>query len=165
MLPGQEGFLMNLEQAIKQIQETANAMSIAYKGTIFDEMAIVTGSARKLRLVWYQGPRQEDFIRSFNRDTAALRAEIRSRMSGSQAYEVGDFQFVQEGVGTQAEVFVRLSQDAFLICGNTTLSMADIGKSPRWLAAQKPFAVMCDRFRMSPIDLEDAPLGPQLGAF
>ena len=156
---------MTLEQAKELIRETANAMDILYGGTVFDEHAIVSLVKRRMHLAWYSGPRQQGFVSSFTRDTAALRAETRSRLGTSQQYHIGDFQFIRDGVGTQAESFVRLGEMVFLICGNTKLSMADISKNSKWLAAQKPFANMCDRFRLSPLEVENPADGPDLGNF
>lgn len=156
---------MTLEQAKDLIRETTNAMDILYGGTVFDELAIVSLVRRRMHLAWYTGPRQEGFVSGFNRDTAALRAETRARLGSSQQYHVGDFQFIRDGVGTQAESFIRLGETAFLICGNTRLSMADIAKNSKWLAAQKPFANMCDRFRLNPLELQKPAEGPDLGTF
>lgn len=155
---------MKLEAAGKLAVATANAMSILYKATVFDEVAVVRLKDHHATLFWYHGPRREEFVKSFDRDTEALRKDSYARFRQWQRQpEIGDFHFVQDGAGTQSEAFVKVGDDAYLILGNTELSMAEISKNPRWLAAQKPFVEMCDQFCFDPLELPAGMEGKDLG--
>jgi hypothetical protein len=155
---------MNLVTASKLAVSTAEAMGSIYKGTVFDELAIVRLANRQASLLWYYGPRRNGFIQSFAADTAALRKDSRERFSQWGQPEIGDFHFVKEGAGTQSEAFVRVGEDAFLILGNTKLSMTEISQNRLWLAAQRPFVEMCDQFRFSPLEVTANTPAEPLGA-
>ena len=101
---------------------------------MFDEWGVVTLAKNKARVLFYTGPRNDEFLQNFVADLGPLRAGLNSRQFG-----VGDFEFSRHGVGTRIEAFLVLSSGNYLICNNTQNSMDGITKNPRWLEAQVPF--------------------------
>ena len=140
---------MTLAQAIELIETTHAAMSRDYKCAVFDEYAIVWRKGRKEYLVWYRGPREAEFIKTFGNDTAPLQAEAAAQPT--RVYHIGDFQFTAEGHGSQSEAFVVVGDELRLVCGNTRLSMAEISQNRLWLAAQQHFVYMSERFAVDPL--------------
>jgi hypothetical protein len=153
---------MTLQEAIQVVRLADIAMKKDYKREVFDEYAIVGSVGRETHLFWYEGPRKPEFVKKFNEETAALRAESRSRFTNR--YEIGDFEFTPDGVGSQSEAFLVLGAGVFLICGNTQLSMAEIAKDRLWLAAQKHFVDLSDRFRLDPLIIPVPPSGAATSA-
>jgi hypothetical protein len=149
---------MTLQDAAQLVRLADIAMKKDYKRAVFDEYAIVGAVGKQANLFWYEGPRKSEFVREFDTETAALRAESRSRFTNR--YEIGDFEFTPEGVGSQSEAFLVLGDGLFLICGNTQLSMAQIEKDPLWRAAQKHFVDLSDHFRLNPLVVTIPPSGP-----
>lgn len=139
---------MTMEQAWKSILHCAEQMNTRYREVVFDELAIVSISDNSTRAMSYQGPRKEEFADSFPKDSAGLRASLRS---GGQTYEAGDFEFSHDGTGTGFEAFMMLGKGLCLICNNTGKSMEGISKNPRWLEAQIPFAELGEEFRGNPL--------------
>jgi len=137
---------MTLHEAISRIKLTAERMNELYRKPVFDEWAIVTRSGEKTLLRFYLGPRQEQFQKKYFEDTKELRQQYRQ---GS--YTVGDFEFAREGHGTKVEAFILIGEAVFLVCNNTTRTMSEIAADPLWLAAQAPFAELCDQFRADPV--------------
>ena len=93
------------------------------------------------------GPRNDAFLKTFANDLAPLRTEVIDAKYGP-----GDFEFARHGVGTVFESFMVLTDGVYLICNNTTSSMNDIAKDPRWLKAQVPFAELSDKVRSHPLN-------------
>ena len=137
---------MTIEDAVKHIKACAGQMNDRYGGTVFDEWAVLSLEQNKGRILSYAGPRNDDFLKNFARDLGSLRAELLD-----SKYSNGDFEFVRHGVGTSFEGFMVVGNGIFLVCNNTTASMNDIAKNPRWLNAQVPFAELSDKFRSNPI--------------
>ncbi len=135
-------------------------MSRDYKRTLFDELALVAVIGKRRVLVWYDGPRRDQFIKSFGHHTSALDKEARSRFFGT--HEPGDFEFTHEGEGSQSEAFLVLGPGLYLLCGNTRLTMSELAENPLWLVAQKHFVDMSERFRVHPLQLSSAPMGTEL---
>ena len=152
---------MTLQDAIQSVRIANAAMKKEYKRAVFDEYAIVGGVGQESTLLWYEGPRKTEFLTKFDEETAALRAESRSRFTNR--YEIGDFEFTHDGIGSQSEAFLVLGVGFFLICGNTQLSMAEIAKDRLWLAAQKHFVALSDRFRLDPLVVTAPPSGLAAG--
>ncbi len=151
---------MTLTEATQLILNTSTAMDKLYQQPLFDELAIVAKVEGKVYLVWYHGPREKLFPKVFARDTAALAAQARS--SSAWAYNVGDFEFTTEGKGPQAEAGMVLGEGIILICTNTVHCMAEIAKDRLWIAAQRPFVEMSERFQVDPLRLSGPPTGPEL---
>ena len=139
---------MTLEEISAQIKACAEQMNARYGYVVFDEWAVVSLAANKARVLFYMGPRNDDFLKNFARDLGSLRAGLQ----GGQ-YGPGDFEFARHGTGTGFESFMVLGQGLYLICNNTSESMDSIAKNPRWLAAQVPFVEFADRIRTSPLGI------------
>jgi hypothetical protein len=137
---------MHLEEAIKQIKSCADQMNASYGKTVFDEWAIVSAVTGKVSLVHYHGPRLAGFQTNFAADAAGLRESFSNR-----TYAVGDFEFTRHGVGTSFESFMVIGEGLYLICNNTALTMDMIAKEPSWLAAQKPFVELSEKFCQNPL--------------
>lgn len=137
---------MTLDEMVRQVRHCATEMNARYGRSVFDEWAIVSLAHRMARILAYNGPRNDAFLRNFANDLGALRAELLDA-----EYHVGDFEFAREAAGTRFEAFMVLGDGLYLICNNTTGTMNDIAKDPRWLSAQVPFAELSDKVRSSPL--------------
>lgn len=135
-----------LEETLRLIRDCASQMNERYGQTVFDEWAIVSLRHHQARVIAYIGPRNDDFLRTFVNDLAPLRAGLLD-----MKYGPGDFEFARHGVGTAFESFMVLGEGLYLVCNNTTSSMNEIAKNPRWLNAQVPFAELSDKVRSSPL--------------
>lgn len=145
---------MLLNDAIELVKSTSVAMDSICSQPVFDEFSIVQLKAEKLYLCWYHGQRRDEHIRMFKQDTALLKKESRSRYVNR--YDVGDYEFVLDGSGTQSESFLVVGENLFLICSNTRKSMADISANPLWLKAQTAFIEMSEKFRFDPLVVAEA---------
>lgn len=145
---------MILKDAVQLVLNTATMMDSICKQPVFDEFGIVRAKGEKLFLCWYKGDRKQDYVGRFKRDTALLKQESRSRFSNR--YDVGDYEFIPDGSGTQAESFLVVGEDLFLICSNTRKSMAEISANPLWLKAQSAFVEMSEAFRFDPLVISEA---------
>lgn len=143
---------MKLPDATNLIRQTARRMDAACGQAVFDEFGIVQLVDERHYLCWYQGKRRQDYIRKFGEETALLKTESLSRFVNR--YEIGDFEFVPDGAGTQAEGFLVIGDNLFLICTNTTRSMSEIASDPCWLTAQEAFLAMSERFARDPLDID-----------
>lgn len=139
---------MNLEEISGQIKICANMMNTHYGSVVFDEWAIVSLAENKARVLYYTGPRNDNFLANFVKDLGVLRAGL-----NDGNYGAGDFEFSRQGVGTSIEAFLVLGQENYLFCNNTRETMDTITKNPRWLMAQVPFAELAERIRMSPLNV------------
>lgn len=137
---------MTLDEMAGQIKSCADAMNSRYGGVVFDEWAVVSLAENKARVLFYTGPRNDDFLKNFVQDIGALRAEL---VGGN--YGPGDFEFSRHAVGTRIEVFLVLGQGIYLMCNNTRESMDTITKKRNWLNAQIPFAELADKVRANPL--------------
>jgi len=138
---------MTLEEIQRLIRDCAKQMTDRYGKTVFDEWAIISLRHHHTRILAYVGPRNDDFLKSFAHDLATLRTALLDAKYGP-----GDFEFARHGVGTAFESFMVLAQGVYLICNNTTSTMDEIAKDPRWLNAQVPFAELGDKVRSSPLN-------------
>jgi hypothetical protein len=137
---------MTLDQAAKQIRRCSQKMNDLYGRVVFDEWVVISLAQHRARILFYVGPRNDDFLKNFATDLGSLRAELMN-----SSYNVGDFEFSRSGVGTGFEAFVVLGDGIYLICNNTEASMEDITKDPKWLNAQVPFAELSDSIRPDPL--------------
>ena len=137
---------MTLLEARKLIQTCAQQMNERYDRIVFDEWAIVSLAQQQARILFYSGPRNDDFLKSFATDLGSLRTELLK-----PTYNPGDFEFARHASGTKFEAFIVLGKGVYLICNNTQSSMNDIARDPRWLNAQVPFAELADKVRSSPL--------------
>jgi hypothetical protein len=137
---------MTLDEASRQIQACAQQMNDRYGRTVFDEWAVVSLVQHKARILSYNGPRNDDFLKNFVNDLGALRAALLNSQ-----HAIGDFEFARHGTGTDFEAFLVLGEGIFLVCNNTRCSMNEIARDPRWLNAQVPFAELGDKVRAHPL--------------
>ena len=137
---------MTLDEAVGAIKTCASQMNALYGKIIFDEWAIVSLAENKARVLYYTGPRNDDFLKNFVKDLGTLRAALLDTQYGA-----GDFEFARHGTGTGFESFMVLGAGIYLICNNTRESMDVIAKDPRWLAAQVPFAELSEKIRPNPL--------------
>lgn len=121
-------------------------MNDLYGRVVFDEWVVISLAQHRARILFYVGPRNDDFLKNFATDLGSLRAELLN-----SKYNIGDFEFSRYGVGTGFEAFVVLGDGIYLICNNTQASMEDITKDPKWLNAQVPFAELSETIRPDPL--------------
>jgi hypothetical protein len=137
---------MTVDEAIKNIKACANQMNDRYGGVVFDEWAVISLAQSRGRILAYIGPRSDAFLKNFASDLGSLRTELLD-----SKYSTGDFEFARHGVGTSFEAFMVLGEGIYLVCNNTTASMNDIAKNPKWLNAQVTFAELSDKVRSNPL--------------
>lgn len=121
-------------------------MNSRYKAIVFDEWAVVSLSHKRSRILNYQGPRNDDFLKNFANDLGSLRTQLMR-----PDHVVGDFEFSRDGVGTMHEGFMVVAEGVYLICNNTQNSMDGITKDARWIDAQVPFVELSEKFRSNPL--------------
>ena len=137
---------MSLDEIVSLIKTCAERMNSHYGATVFDEWAVISLAENKARVLYYHGPRNDDFLKNFVKDLGALRSEL----VGGQ-YGTGDFAFSRHGVGTGFESFLVLGSGFYLICNNTKETMDSIAKNPRWLGAQVSFVELAEKVRANPL--------------
>lgn len=137
---------MTLDEATKQIRSCGQKMNDLYGKVVFDEWVVISLAQHKARILFYVGPRNDDFLKNFATDLGSLRAELHN-----SRYSVGDFEFSRHGVGTGFEAFVVLGDGIYLICNNTQATMEEITRDPKWLNAQVPFAELSESVRPDPL--------------
>jgi len=137
---------MTLDEMVGLVNGCAEQMNSRYGGVVFDEWAVLSLAENKARVLYYSGPRHDEFLSSFVKDLGVLRAEL---FGGN--YGPGDFEFSRHGVGTGIEVFLVAGQGVYLICNHTRESMDNIAKNPRWLGAQVSFVELAEKVRANPL--------------
>ena len=138
---------MNLADAKSTVVSALGLMNSAYNKVLFDEWILVKVSKEDGAILSYEGPRQEGYQKRFKTDVAPLRAEMDGRMMA-----VGDFEFAPHAHGTYFDAGIRLGPAAYLFCNNTAKSMVELRQDPLWLAAQKPFVDLANKFRADPLE-------------
>src|SRR6516165_9152193 len=101
---------MTLDEVTKQIQSCAQKMNELYGRVVFDEWVVISRARHKARILFYVGPRNDDFLTNFATDLGSLRDELLD-----SKYNIGDFEFSRHGVGTGFEAFVVLGEGIYLI--------------------------------------------------
>jgi hypothetical protein len=137
---------MTLEDIGGQIKTCADAMNVRYGSVVFDEWAVVSIAENKARVLFYTGPRNDEFLQNFVSDLGALRADLLGGKLGA-----GDFEFSRHAAGTKFEAFLVLAPGFYLLCNNTRESMDTLTKNPRWLGAQVPFVELAETVRDQPL--------------
>lgn len=137
---------MILAHALEKVKQASETMNARYGQVLFDEWAVVSLQTGRERVVFYLGPRKEDFHQNFGHDLGTLRAEVLTAK-----HEPGHFDFARHAVGTGFEAFVCVGDELYLICNNTQRTMDEIAGDARWLEAQKSFAALTDSFRADPL--------------
>lgn len=139
---------MTLDDIAAKIKACAHQMNDRYGGMVFDEWAVVSLAENKARVLFYIGPRNDEFLSNFVKDLGPLRVALHDTK-----YGVGDFEFSRHGTGTRIESFLVLGNGLYLICNNTQNSMDAIAKNSRWLDAQVPFAELAETVRANPLSV------------
>ena len=137
---------MTLDDISAKIKSCAQQMNTRYGGTVFDEWAVISLAENKARVLFYTGPRNDEFLKNFVADLGSLRAALHDTQYGP-----GDFEFARHAVGTHIEAFLVAGPGLYLICNNTRDSMDAIAKNPRWLEAQVPFVELAETVRSNPL--------------
>ena len=137
---------MNLAEARSAITLALGRMTALYHTPVFDEWVLFNLTTNQNVILGYEGPRAESYQRKFKEDIGPLSAELNQRKMA-----VGDFAFAPDAKGTGFDACIRLGPAGYLFCNNTTKSMTDIRQNPQWLAAQKPFADLSEKFRDDPL--------------
>jgi len=137
---------MTLDELSAKIKACAHEMNARYGGTVFDEWAVISLAENKARVLYYTGPRNDEFLHNFVKDLGPLRVALHDAQFG-----VGDFEFSRHGAGTRIEAFLVLGGGLYLICNNTQASMDAIAKNPLWLEAQVSFAELAEAVRANPL--------------
>lgn len=137
---------MNLEDARTAVIAAVARMDALYKSPVFNEWVLVSFRPDGGAILAYHGPRAETYKKQFTMDLIPLTAEMNDRK-----FAVGDFVFVQSATGTRHDVCVRIGDGSYLFCNHTEKSMDTIRENPLWLAAQKAFLTLTERFRSDPL--------------
>ena len=149
-MSGSAGFVllnrMTLDEISANIKACAQQMNARYGGIVFDEWAVVSLAENKARVLFYTGPRNDEFLKNFVADLGSLRSALRDAK-----YGVGDFEFSRHATGTRLEAFMVVGVGLYLVCNNTQSSMDVIAKNPRWLDAQVPFVELAEAVRANPL--------------
>lgn len=112
-------------------------------------MAIVGISGQTLDLLYYEGPRREDFMAEFADSTMSLRKEL----TEDQTDHGGEFSFTREGDGASMDAYICLGPKVYLFCNNVDKSMKEITQDPAWLDAQGEFLNASQIFAVDPLVL------------
>ena len=140
---------MNLDETMREVRACATRMNAEYGATVFDEWVVVLLQRPQARVLAYSGPRSQQFRQTFQRDLGSLKSAL---LAGG--HQDGDFEFARHATGTCFEGFMALGNEAYLICNNTSSSMDEIAKNPRWLSAQVPFADLSEKICARLMSLE-----------
>lgn len=137
---------MTLDEAIATVETHLARMNDLGGRVIFDEWALVTVFGRKARILHYNGPRREALPSTLAED---LRPFTRDLVRGEQY--LGHFDFSPSAQGRAFDAYVVVGDGCFLICNNTTHTMADIREHAEWRRAQIPFAELSECFSSDPL--------------
>lgn len=137
---------MTLNELSAKVKTCAQQMNARYGGVVFDEWAVVSLAEGQARVLFYTGPRNDEFLKNFVADLGPLRAGLLN-----PKYGTGDFEFSRHGTGTSFEAFLVLGHGHYLLCNDTRSSMEAIAKNPRWLEAQVPFVELAEAVRSGPL--------------
>lgn len=143
---------MDLETAIARVGQALEQMTEAYHRQVFDEVVIVEAAGRSPNVLFYTGPRREQFMRDLADQTIRLRREL----PAGRSEDPGEFGFTREGEGEHFDAYICLGPKVYLFCNNTEKSMHEVTQDPRWLEAQQKFLNACQAFAADPLRIESA---------
>lgn len=138
---------MNLAAARNAVASALTKMNLIYGQPVFNEWVLVSLRADRGAILAYDGPRAESYKQQFTFDVASLLHEL-----ASQKLSVGDFAFAIAAHGTHYDACLRLGDSSYLFCNHTTRTMVDIRASTTWLAAQKPWVELSQKFAADPLE-------------
>lgn len=147
---------MTLTEATDHIHRCLKNMAERFGAFVFDEWAIVLLGDSRGSVLAYEGPRPDEFRRTFSDDIRPLREAIIDGM-----HEVGDFEFAHEARGTPFDAFILVAPRCYLLFNHTRLSMAEIRRDPRWIRAQLPFVALSETFQVEPLQAAGCEAGVQ----
>jgi len=139
---------MDLAAARQNITASFERMRALYLRPVFDEWMILAPAPQQTGVLAYVGPRPEDFRKSLSKQSNPLL----SLVSG-QNLEPGDFEFTNEGGGTNHDVLLKLGPKCYLVANNTAKGMTEIRADSRWLKAQVAFVDLSEKFRADPLEV------------
>ena len=137
---------MNLESAISEIRSGFKRMSALYGEPVFDEWVLVALADESGSVQRYEGPRATQFLASFARDIAVLRAEL-----AKEDLDVGGFTVGAATHGHSYDAAMRVGPAAYLLGNHTARSMEEIRARPQWLKAQAAWFGLGERLRADPL--------------
>lgn len=132
---------MNLADARVTVASALTRMNLAYGQPVFNEWVLVSLRADRGAILAYEGPRAESYKQQFTFDMASMLHEL-----ATQKLSVGDFAFAATAHGTHYDACMRLGESSYLFCNHTTRTMTEIRQSTTWLAAQKIWAELSQKF-------------------
>lgn len=138
---------MNLSDARTTVLNALGRMNSVYGQVLFNEWVLVSLRAQRGAILAYEGPRGERYKQQFTVDVASLLKELADQKLG-----VGDFAFASEAHGTHYDGCMRLGESSYLFCNHTARSMTEIRQNPAWLAAQKPWMELSQKFVADPLE-------------
>jgi hypothetical protein len=137
---------MELAIARQHISTAMERMRALYLKPVFDEWLILAPGAKPAGVLAYVGPRPEKFRAQLPTDVEPLRALVEGR-----TLTVGDFEFVPQADGSLYDVLLKVGAASYLVCNNTTKTIAEIRADPRWVKAQAAFFELSEKFRADPL--------------
>lgn len=138
---------MNLVDAKSAVVFAFGRMNTAYNKVLFDEWILVKVGKDQGSILSYEGPRRDAYQKRFKTDVAPLAVEMQGKKMA-----VGDFEFAPNAHGAFFDAGMRLGPASYLFCNNTTKTMTELRQDPLWLAAQKPFVDLANKFREDPVE-------------
>lgn len=138
---------MHLDDARTVLTAAFGRMNAAYGATVFNEWVIVSLRADRNAILAYDGPRAEKYRQHFTLDLQSMLHELAGQKLG-----VGDFAFASDAPGTHYDACLRLGETSYLFCNHTTRTMNEIRQNPLWLAAQKTWAELSQKFAADPLE-------------
>lgn len=143
--------LMTPSLAFEKIRTAFVRMDAFYGRTLFDEWAVLSIEGPKVSVMSYEGPRADTFADQVRKDLLKLRNDTEGDRRDS-----GAFGFTRSGEGLAIDAYIVLGPGLYLICNNTTESVADLALDPHWRHAQVPFADLAEVFRHHPLAIVPA---------
>ena len=139
---------MDLAGARQLIEDTLERMRTAYGDEVFDEWAIISVGDGVWNVEAYSGPRSGTFVGNLPEDLKPL-----ADTSTGKAHAIGDFEFAANAPGTRHDAMLRLGPTTYLVCNNTTKTIAEIRARMRWLATQRFFVGLSETVHADPLTL------------
>jgi len=137
---------MDLATAHRNITASFERMRALYLKPVFDEWMILAPAPQQTGVLAYVGPRPDEFRQKLSTEASPLLSLV-----AGQHLEPGDFEFTNEGGGSNHDVLLKLGPKTFLVANNTGKGMTEIRADSRWLKAQVAFVDLSEKFRADPL--------------
>ena len=138
---------MTLADARPAIVQALGRMNAAYAAPVFNEWVLVTMRPEGGAIVAYEGPRAANYKQQFARDLHSMWRELAEQKLG-----VGDFVFATAAEGTHYDACLRVGETSYLFCNDTDRTMEEIRATPLWIAAQKHWVELSEKFAVNPLE-------------